>query len=131
MLTGRVTPLYHSTVFILLPSSVTMTTTQFASTPTGARYGFVLVHDTLCRGVIPAEWDGENQPVLYDTRAEAELERIDAAEMRADALRDARMEPENDHDGFWVEAAVRHADGALALIDLGVTFPAGALRELL
>jgi hypothetical protein len=92
-------------------------------------HGFILVHETLCDGLIPAERDGANRPVLYGTRAQAELELFDAAEQRADSMREAQMEPED--DDRWVETAVLHADGGLTLVDQDRTFTADALRELL
>ena len=99
------------------------------SSPT-VRYGFILVHDTLCHGVVPAEWGGDDDVVLYDTRTEAEFECVDAAEMRAASDREAQMEPENDEDGFFIEEAVLHADGSLTLLNLGRAFTAHALRAL-
>ena len=107
-----------------------MTTTVFAPARRAVHYGFILAQQTLCQGVIPAERDGENQPVIYDTRAQAEAERGDAAEMRADALADAKMAPDEVDDGPWVEAAVLHPDGALTLLDAGLTLTAETLREL-
>ena len=92
-------------------------------------HGFILVHETLCDGLIPAERDGANRPVLYATRAQAELELFDAAEQRADAMREAQMEPED--DDRWVERAVLHADGGLTLVEQDRTFTADTLRELL
>lgn len=107
-----------------------MTMTVFAPVPRSVHYGFILAQQTVWLGVIPAERDGENQPVIYDTRADAEAERGDAAEMRADALADAKMAPEEIDDGPWVEAAVLHPDGALTLLDAGLTLTADTLREL-
>lgn len=107
-----------------------MTTTVFAPARRAVHYGFILAQQTLCEGVIPAEPDGENQPVKYDTRAQAEAERGDAAEMRAGALADAKMAPDEVDDGPWVEAAVLHPDGALTLLDAGLTLTAETLREL-
>lgn len=92
-------------------------------------HGFILVHETLCDGLIPAERDGGNRPVLYATRAEAELELLDAAEQRADSLREAQMEPED--DDRWVETAVLRADGGLTLVDQDRTYTADVLRSLL
>ena len=102
----------------------------FLNTHRAVEYGFILAHETLWLGVIPAEWDGENQLIFYNTRAEAEAERVDASEMRADSIEDARMEPEDGDDGPWVESAVLHPDGALSLLDVGLTFTADALRSL-
>lgn len=107
-----------------------MTTTVFGPAPRSVHYGFILAQQALWLGVIPAERDAENQPVIYDTRAEAEAERVDAAEMRADALADTNMAPEEVDDGPWVEAAVLHPDGALTLLDAGLTLTADTLREL-
>jgi hypothetical protein len=95
------------------------------------RHGFVLVHDTLCHGVSPAEWDGDNRVVLYHTRAEAELQCIDATEMRADAYRKVQGEPEIDSEGYWVEDAVLHADGSLTLPNLRKQLTGEALRALI
>ena len=105
--------------------------TSTRTVPPASLVGFILVHDTLCHGVIPAEWDVENLPVFYLTRAEAEAERMDAEEMRADALDDAQAEPDGPDDGMWVEVAVLNADGTLALPELRLTFSADALREIL
>ncbi len=106
--------------------------TNLTSSPVqpGTRHGFVIVHYTLCDRIIPAERDGDNQVVVYETHAEAEVERLDAAEMRADALKDAHMEPESEDDGPWIEAAVLHSDGALTLVEPEFTFTAEALRKL-
>lgn len=106
-----------------------MTTTRFPNATLAVRHGFILVHDTLCHGVIPAEFDGEKQVVLYASQEEAELERVDAAEMRAEAMRDADMEQEDDDDR-WLEPAALHPDGVLKLIDQRLTFSADALRAL-
>ena len=108
-----------------------MPITPLSPASPAVRCGFILVHDTLCHGVIPAEWGGDNDVVLHDTRTEAESERVDAAEMRADAHREAQMEPENDEEGFFIEEAVLHADGSLTLLDPGRTFTAQALRALI
>lgn len=107
-----------------------MTIALLSPATSAVRNGFILVRETLCEGLIPAERDGDNQIVLYETRAEAEVERVDAAEMRADALSAAQMEEETYDDGTWVEAAVSHSDGTLTLIDQGVVFTADALRDL-
>lgn len=109
----------------------TTSTTPVASLPPADRQGFILVQDTFCHGITPDECDDENPFVFYDTRAEAEAERADAAEMRADAHEDAHMEPESVDDGPWVEAAVLHSDGALTLPDLVLTFTWDELNELL
>lgn len=108
----------------------TMSITPLSPASPAVRYGFILTHDTLCHGVIPAEWGGDDDVVLYDTRMEAEFERIDAAEMRSDADREAQMEPETDDEGLFVEEAVLHADGSLTLLNLGRAFTAYALRAL-
>ena len=107
-----------------------MTTTRFPNATLAVRHGFILVHDTLCHGVTPAEFDGDEQVVLYAAQAEAELERFDAAEMRADAMRDADMEQADDDDDRWVEPAALHPDGVLKLLDQWLTFSADALRAL-
>lgn len=107
-----------------------MTNTRSATTPPAVRHGYILAHETFWLGVIPAERDGENKLVFYDTRAEAEAERVDASEMRADALEDAHLGPEDGDDGVWVEAAVLHHDGTLTLLDAGMTFSVDALRNV-
>ena len=98
----------------------------------GVRHGFILVVDTLCQGIIPGEWDDESPFVLYDTREEAETERADFAEMRADAREDAHMasEDEDDTDDLWVEVAELHPDVTLVLPELGLIFTTDALRDL-
>lgn len=106
-----------------------MSESRVTGAPLDGVHGFILVHETLCNGLVPAEWDGANRPVLYGTRAQAELERVDAAEQRADAMRDAQMQSED--DDRWVEPAVLHADGMLTLVDPGRTFTVNALRDLL
>lgn len=122
-------PLRLTSVADLEPGSA-ITTAPFAPTPPAGRRGFILVHETLCDGLIPAEWDGDNQPVFYDTRAEAEVERLDAAEMRADAMTVANIVVADDSDDRWVEAVVLHPNGALSMVDQGLTFTVDALREL-
>jgi glycine/D-amino acid oxidase-like deaminating enzyme len=114
----------------LFAENTTMTTSPFLPVSPANRHGFILAHETLCQGVTPAEWDDENPFVFYDTHAEAEAERVDAAEMRAEALEDAQMEPEVPDDSPWVEAAVLHPDGALTLPDQALKFTLDALREL-
>jgi len=91
--------------------------------------GFILVHATLCGGLSPAEWDESNRPVLYGTRAQAELWLFDAAEMRSEALLDAQMESKN--DDRWVEAAMLDAEGGLTLVDQGKTFTPDVLLDLI
>lgn len=108
-----------------------MTTTTIFRRPPAARHGFILAHETLWQGVTPAERDGENRLVLYSTRAEAEAECVDAAEMRADALVDEQMVPEDGDDGLWVVEVVLHPDGALTFLEARVTFTTEAIRELL
>jgi len=102
-------------------------TPVFAASP-AVRYRFILIHDTPCHGVVPAEWDGDNTVMLHDTRTEADVECVDAAEMRSEAYREARMEAENDEEGFLVAKAVLHAAGSLMLLDSGRTFTADTLR---
>ncbi len=107
-----------------------MMPTSYSTASVPLRLGFILVHETLCDGLIPAELDGENQLVMYETRAEAESELADAAEMRADAMRAAKMEEADDEDDRWIETVVLHSDGTLVLVDQGLLFTADALREL-
>lgn len=90
--------------------------------------GFILVHDTFPLGVVPAEWEGKHQVVLYETRAQAEVERIDAAEMRSESLKEAGME--EDEVDEWIEAAMLQSNGTLILVESGKMFTAVALREL-
>jgi hypothetical protein len=97
------------------------------------RHGFILLHDTLCHGVIPAEWDADDQVILYPTHADAERERIDAAEMRSDAQRDSQLEDDEEEteDDRFIEPAVLHDDGTLVLIALRRTLSAAELRSFL
>jgi hypothetical protein len=108
-----------------------MKPTPFSADLLADRHGFILAHETFCHGLSPAERDDKNSFVLYDTRAEAESERVDVAAMRAEAIEDAHMEPELEDDGPWVEAVVLHPDGALTLPDHALTFTMDALREFL
>ena len=94
------------------------------------RRGFILALDTLCGGVIPAEWDADSLVVFYATCVKAESERIDFAELRADALVDARMEPEDDEGGSWVWEALLQPDGTVIFPQLGLTFTGAALLAL-
>jgi hypothetical protein len=96
-----------------------------------ARVGYIIVHDTLCHGMIPAEWDGDDRPVLYSTRDEAEAERVDAIEMRTDEGDEAPEDAEYLDDDTWVDIAVVHVDGTLTLPELRRTFTSEALRALL
>jgi hypothetical protein len=98
---------------------------------TADRHGFILVHETFCHGISPALWDDANPFVFYGSHAEAEAERVDFAEMRAEAEDDAGMDLENADDGPWVEAAVLHPDGMLTLPDLRLTFTMDGLRGFL
>jgi hypothetical protein len=95
------------------------------------RHGFILVHDTFCHGVCPAEWGAVTPFVFYDTRAEAEAERTDIAELLAEADENAGMDPPNADDGPWVEAAVLHPDGALTLPDQGLAFSLAEMHAFL
>jgi hypothetical protein len=99
--------------------------------PTAHRHGFILVNETLCHGIGPAEWDDAKPFVLYGSHAEAEAERVDFAEMRAEAEEEAGMDSENADDGPWVEAAVLRPDGTLTLLDLMLTFTMDGLRGFL
>lgn len=106
-----------------------MTWVSFSQGTPVSRRGFVLVHDTFCDGVVPAEWDADNRPVLYETRTEAEVELADAAEMRAEGMREAHSDSED--DDRWVEAAAIHADGSLALVEQRRLFSVAVLRNVL
>jgi hypothetical protein len=108
-----------------------MTITPSPAVSPADRHGFILVQETFCHGITPAEWDDENPFVFYDTRAEAESERVDAVATRAEAIENAHMEPEDEDGGPWVEAAVLHPDGALTLPDHALTFTIDALRGFL
>lgn len=105
-----------------------MTNASSSTATPVVRVGFILVHETLCDGVIPAESDGGNQIVVYQTRAEAEVELADAAEMRADSMSAAAMEQED--DDRWLERVVLQPHGTLVLIDQGLAFTEDALRAL-
>ena len=98
------------------------------SAPSATREGFVLMHDTLCHGLVPAESDGGGGVLIYATYAEAAAELRDAIEMRADAMREAGMSEELGPDNRWIAAAVLSGDGRLTLPEVGVEFTPGDLR---
>jgi hypothetical protein len=94
------------------------------------RVGFVLLHDTLALGITPAEWDGENPFVLYPTFADAEAERADWAQLRADFATGSAMEID-DEESVWVEPATLDSKGRLSFPALHLTLTRDEMYERL
>jgi hypothetical protein len=88
-----------------------------AGAPTVGRIrGFVMLIDTLCDGVVPAEWDADGHVILYASREDAESEREDWSDLRRDTRHPDDMSLDDDDD-TWIEAAVLHGNGSLTLLD--------------
>ncbi len=81
---------------------------------------FILLTDTLCDGVIPAEWGEGDRPCLYDTALAAEAERQDSiATWRESEDFDGVAEDDReDHsEDEWVAEVRELPDGTIETTD--------------
>lgn len=95
--------------------------------PATAQVGYALLIDTLCYGVIPAEWDEHDRVILYDSHAAADAERLDWIQVREDAA-PTRDQNEVD-DGTFVERVIISPDGSLTVPSLGLTLSRAELSR--
>lgn len=75
---------------------------------------FVLMRDTVFQGRILSERDGDGKPILYVSRAAAELERADSVTEQWRQVDEGERDEDDVDDSEWVEAVQVAANGDIS-----------------